>query len=82
MEVQCIHSCYGLCNALTVAEQREQSAIKEYDAYLNQCNYPDVQVILRELISQHQRTLSLLQGKRMELTEKLKIMDDINESFG
>ena len=82
MEVQCVHSCYGLCNALALAERRELSAIKEYGAYLGQCNYPDVQVILRELISLHQRTLSLLQEKRMELTEKLKIMDDINASFG
>ncbi len=81
MEVQCIHSCRGLCNALTVAEHRELSTIKEYQTYLDQCNYPDVQVILRELISQHQRMLGVLQGKRAELTEKFNILDDINQSF-
>ena len=82
MEVQCIHSCSGLCNALSVAEHRELSAIKEYQTFLDQCNYPDVQAILRELITQHQRTLSLLQGKRAELTEKFNILDNINENFG
>jgi hypothetical protein len=81
MEVQCIHSCRGLCNALEVAEHRELSAIKEYQTYLDRCNYPDVQAILKEMISQHQRTLSLLQGKRAELTEKFAILQDINESF-
>ncbi len=81
MEVQCIHSCRGLCNALTVAEHRELSTIKEYQTYLDQCNYPDVQAILRELISQHQRMLGVLQGKRAELTEKFNILDDINQSF-
>lgn len=81
MEVQCIHSCRGLCNALTVAEHRELSAIKEYQTFLDQCNYPDVQAILRELIAQHQRTLGMLQGKRAELSEKFNILDDINESF-
>lgn len=82
MEVQCIHSCRGLCNALTVAEHRELSAIKEYQTFLEQCNYPDVQAILKELITQHQRTVSLLQGKRTELTEKFNILENINESFG
>jgi rubrerythrin len=82
MEVQCIHSCRGLCNALSTAEHHELSAIKEYQTFLDQCNYPDVQAILKELITQHQRTLSLLQGKRAELTEKFNILDNINESFG
>lgn len=82
MEVQCIHSCRGLCNALSIAEHREVSVIKEYQTFLDQCNYPDVQAILRELITQHQRTLGMLQGKRAELTEKFNILDDINESFG
>lgn len=81
MEVQCIHSCRGLCNALTIAEHRELSAIKEYQTFLDQCNYPDVQGILRELIAQHQKTLGMLQGKRAELTEKFNILDNINENF-
>lgn len=81
MEVQCIHSCRGLCNALTVAEHRELSAIKEYQTYLDQCNYPDVQAILRDLIGQHQKALGMLQGKRAELAEKFNILDNINESF-
>ena len=82
MEVQCVHSCRGLCNALSIAEHREMSAIQEYQTFLDQCNYPYVQSILRELISQHQRTLGMLQGKRAELTEKFNILDNINESFG
>ncbi len=82
MEVQCIHSCRGLCNALSLAEHRELSTIKEYQTFLDQCNYPDVQVILRDLISHHQKTLGMLQGKRAELTEKFNILDNINESFG
>jgi len=81
MEVQCIHSCRGLCSSLNMAENRELAAIKEYQSFLDQCNYPDVQVILRELITHHQHTLSMLQGKRAELTEKFNILDNINETF-
>ncbi|MEK9138088.1 MAG: hypothetical protein AAB393_13260 [Bacteroidota bacterium] len=82
MEVNCVHSCNGLCNALNIAEHRELSAIKEYHAYLDQCNYPDVRFIIQELIDHHQKTLKLLQEKRAELSEKLNILDNINESFG
>lgn len=81
MEVQCMHTCQGHCNALKVAEQIEVSAIEGYSRYLTECNYPDVRVILQDMIDRHQKTLQFLQGKKSELTEKLNILDNINDSF-
>ena len=81
MEVNCMHTCQGHCNALKVAEDIESAAIDGYAKYLEGCNYPDVRVILQDMISRHEKTLQYLRERKSELTEKLNILENINESF-
>lgn len=81
MNTTCVHSCKGLCNALEVAEHREKEAIKEYKLFAENCDYPDVRVLLEELVKDREHSLKLLQKKRDILTVKFNTVDNITDSF-
>ncbi|MGA9120716.1 MAG: hypothetical protein WB699_15230 [Bacteroidota bacterium] len=81
METKCIHSCKGLCNALTVAERREQEAIDEYRRYVGECDYPDVKVLLERLIAQRQQAVQALRDARAMLEERFATIDRISDNF-
>ncbi len=81
MEAACVHSCKGLCNALTLAEHREEDALKEYQRFAEQCDYPDVRQMLERLIEEHRRALTLLRETRTALAARFAVMDQMNESF-
>lgn len=77
----CVHSCKGLCSALEVAEHHEREAIKEYQQYVDLCDYPDVRQIMQELINEREKGLKILQEKREILMVRFNTIDRINESF-
>jgi rubrerythrin len=81
MDRKCVHSCKGLCNALAVAEQREQESLTQYRQYASGCDYPDVKQLLDGLIADRERALRLLRETREMLGEKFNLMDSINDSF-
>ena len=81
MSSQCVHSCKGLCNALEVAEHREKEAIRQYREFASGCDYPDVRLLLEELIHDRERGLNLLKEKREFLMVKFHALDDIRDSF-
>jgi rubrerythrin len=82
MKTPCVHSCRGLCNALTVAEHREEEAIAEYRDYAAACDYPEVRDILETLVRERVKMLALLREQRAALEVKFTTLDRINESFG
>ena len=81
MNATCVHSCKGLCNALQVAELREQEAIKEYREYAAQCDYPDVKELLDELVRSREQAVRTLRQKREALEVRFAMIDKINDSF-
>ncbi len=81
MNTNCIHSCKGLCNALEVAEHRELQAIREYKRFAEQCDYPDVRVMLEQLIRDRESSLKVLTETRMMLAAKFDVLDNITDSF-
>ena len=81
MERTCVHSCKGLCQALELAEHREEQALQEYGGFVGACDYPDVKLILEDLIRERERALALLREKRKVLTARFNMIDNINESF-
>jgi rubrerythrin len=81
MEKSCVHSCKGLCNALQVAEHREQEAIREYRTYASQCDYADVRTLLEDLIRDREKALAGLREKREVLHAKFAVIDKMNESL-
>ena len=81
MTTQCVHSCKGLCSALEVAEHREQEAVREYRKYAAQCDYPDVRLILDEMVRERERALARLRELKDILAVKFNAIDRINDSF-
>jgi rubrerythrin len=81
MAQECVHSCKGLCTALSIAEHREEEALKEYRQFASQCDYPDVTEILNGLVAERERALRTLREKRQELAEKSDVIDRINDTF-
>lgn len=82
MKTPCVHSCRGLCNALTVAEHREEEAIREYREYAAGCDYPEVRDVLETLVKEREKMVKLLREQRAVLEVKFATLDRINESFG
>ena len=77
----CVHSCKGLCNALAVAEHREEEAIKEYRRFAEGCDYPDVRLVLERLIRDRQQGLDSLRETREALLGRFSSLDSINDSY-
>jgi rubrerythrin len=81
MKTTCVHSCKGLCAALETAEHHEEEAIKEYRRFVAECDYPEVRVLLEELVRERERALGMLRAQREVLAVKFATIDRINESF-
>jgi rubrerythrin len=81
MNSPCVHSCKGLCTALEVAEHREREAITQYREFAAQCDYPDVRILLEELIRGREEGLNRLREQREILMVRFNTLDDIRESF-
>ena len=81
MKTTCVHSCKEVCNALEVAEKYEREAIREYKQFAEKCDYPDVRVLLEDLINERKASLRLLEEKRAMLAAKFNVLDDITASF-
>lgn len=81
MKPNCVHSCKGLCNALTTAEQREVEAIKEYRDYAESCDYPEVKELLDTLAHEREKMLHVLREKLAMLEVKFSMIDRITDSF-
>jgi rubrerythrin len=77
----CVHSCKGLCNALELAEHREEEAIKEYRSFATTCDYPDVRNLLEDLIAERVRAVEELRQKREMLRVRFDMIDRITDSF-
>jgi len=78
---QCAHSCKELCRALELASQREKEAILQYGAFRDECSYPDVKILLNELIIMRQKSITLLEETKALLRTKFDVLDQIREGF-
>lgn len=80
-DVQCAHTCKGLCTAIEIATLREKEAILQYDALRDECTYPDVKVLLNELILHRQKSIRLLDELRAMLKSKFEVLEQIQDGF-
>ena len=77
----CAHTCKGLCTALDVAIKQEKEAILRYSYFRYECTYPDVKLMLNELIIQRQKSIQLLEETRLQLKAKFELLDQLREGF-
>ena len=77
----CAHTCKGLCTALDRATEAEKKAILQYASFRDECTYPDVKVMLNELILLRQKSIAILEETRHALRGKFDVLDQISEGF-
>jgi len=79
--IQCAHNCKEFCTALESAMLREKDAILQYGAMRDQCDYPDVKILLNELIIQRQRSINLLMETKALIKSKFAVLDQVREGY-
>lgn len=80
-DMVCAHTCKGLCNAIELALKQEKEIILQYAYFRDECNYPDVKVMLNELILQRQKSIKLLEQTKLLLKEKFDVLDQVRAGF-
>jgi hypothetical protein len=81
MKTNCVHSCKGLCAALDAAVLREEEAIKEYKTISTDCDYPDVKILLNDLLREREKSLQLLKEKADMIRIKFDTLDQISDGY-
>ncbi len=77
----CEHTCKGKCKALESALQQEKESIIKYAEYRDACDYPDIKVMLNEILILKQKILRLAEETKSILDARFKIVDEIQNSF-
>ena len=80
-ELLCAHTCKGLCNAIELALKEERETILKYAYFRDECSYPDVKLMLNELIIQRQKSIQLLEKTKSVIKEKFDVLDQVREGF-
>jgi hypothetical protein len=80
-EAECAHTCRGLCRAVEIATLKEKEAILQYDSLRDECTYPDVKVIINELILHREKSIRLLEDAKTRLKTKFEVLDQISKGF-
>jgi hypothetical protein len=79
--LRCAQTCRGLCASLEIATKMEKDFILEYGMLRDACTYPDVKVILNEMIIRHQKAIQLLEETKIMLKRRFEVLDQIQEGF-
>lgn len=80
-QLRCAQTCRGLCSALEIVTKMEKDSILEYGMLRDACTYPDVKVILNEMIIRHQKSIQLLDETKAMLQKRFEVLDQIREGF-
>ncbi len=80
-EIRCAQTCAGVCTALTAALAQEREAILTYGALRDQCTYPEVKIMLNQLILERKKTIELIEATAEALRTRFAALHDVQESF-
>ncbi len=61
--------------------QTERQSILRYGDLRDQCVYPDVKVMLNEMVIRKEKMIRFLENIKAELAEKFHVMDQIRDGF-
>jgi hypothetical protein len=79
--IHCVQSCKEVCTALETAARHERSAILDYGTLRDACTYPDIKVMLNELIIQKKKSIELVERTKELLRTRFDTLDRIREGF-
>jgi hypothetical protein len=66
---------------MELATINEKTAILQYASLRDECTYPDVKVMLNELIIEKQRSIELLEQTKELMKTKFGVIEQIREGF-
>ena len=76
-KVNCVHACRNTCLMLTEALREESGMVSFYERLQKECNYPDVQEMLLDLIEQRSRSVLMINQKLNELSARAAVIDGV-----
>jgi hypothetical protein len=79
--VRCAHACRNTCAMLSEALREESEMVLFYERLRRECNYPDVHIMLQELIEQRSRSVLMINQKLNELRARSEILDGVISSY-
>ena len=79
--IHCVQSCKEVCTALETAARHERSAILDYATLRDACTYPDIKVMLNELIIQKKKSIELVERTKELLRGRFDTLDRVREGF-
>ncbi|RCK77586.1 MAG: hypothetical protein IGBAC_1895 [Ignavibacteriae bacterium] len=77
----CEHTCKGLCKALELAIEQESKSIQSLKNFFDECDYPDVKILLNDIITAKEKYILLLKDKAEDVRIRFNTLDQIGESF-
>jgi hypothetical protein len=79
--VKCSHDCRVTCKMLTEAMREEAEMIHFYEKLMTECDYPDVNAFVRELLEEKSRIVLRINQKLNEIRASGQVSDGIISSF-
>lgn len=79
--IECSHACRNTCGLLNEAIRRESEMVKVYEKMMSDCDYPDVQAFVREVLEERSRTVIRMMQKLNELRARGQILDGVISSY-
>jgi rubrerythrin len=79
--ITCQQTCRGICTSLEAATVSEQKAIGLYETLRDQCTYPEVRIMLTELIEKRRQLLVLIEGTQRRIHEKFDALDQVRDHY-
>jgi hypothetical protein len=79
--VRCAHACRNTCAMLTEALGEESEMVAYYERLRSECNYPDVNAMLQELIESRSKSALMINQKLNELRARAEIINGVISSY-
>jgi len=79
--IECTHACRNTCGLLNEAIREESDMVKLYEKMMSECDYPDVQAFVREVLEERSRTVIRMMQKLNELRARGQILDGVISSY-
>jgi Zn ribbon nucleic-acid-binding protein len=80
-EIACNHDCRITCKMLTEAMRKEAEMIHFYEKLMIECDYPDVNAFVRELLEEKSRIVLHINQKLNEIRARGQVSEGIMSSF-
>lgn len=80
-EVKCMHACKNSCAMLNEALRKEASMVRFYEGVFSECNFPEVQSFLLEMIEEKRQAILRIIKKLNEVHARSQTIDGVIASF-